>query len=297
MRASLRRAVVLVALMSLASGCGTLSVAEERRIGAAQQRLIRQTSTLLRDRVVTEYVRKLGEELARSSETTPFELRFYVVEDEALSAFATFGGAIYINSGIITASSDVSELAGVIAHEIGHVTARHLAQNAKRRRNTGFIANLVELVASLFSRSPIMDDAARRLAELGALGYLNTFTREFEAEADTLAVQALIKAGYDPEGMLRLFRTLQSEQSGGTSLRFVQDHPTNEERIDAVHRQIAAAGSPAGKSEDLGRLEIIQARIELISGTDSDVADDEEEDDVETSKISDAEPLTAPLAQ
>ncbi len=296
MKASFQRSVVLVALMSFASACATLSVTEERRIGAEQQRRIRQTSTLLRDRVVTEYVRKLGEELARSSESTPFELRFYVIEDESLNAFATFGGAIYIHSGIINVSNDVSELAGVIAHEIGHVTARHLAQNARRQRNTGVLAKLAAVVARLFLRVPIVDRATEELTELAALGYLNSFSREFEAEADTLAVKALIKAGYDPEGTIRLFRKLQSEQSGGTSLRFLQDHPTSEERIDAVQRQIAAAGSPGGRNEDLGRLEIIQARIKLISGTDSDVADDED-DQPETSKISDAAPLNAPLVQ
>jgi predicted Zn-dependent protease len=284
-------------LLSCASACGTLSAAEERRIGAAQQRRIRQTSTLLRDRVVSEYVRKLGEELARSSETTPFELRFYVIEDESLNAFATFGGAIYIHSGIITVSNDVSELAGVIAHEIGHVTARHLAQNARRQRNTGFIAKVLASISSIFTRIPIVDRALQDLTELAAVGYLNSFTREFEDQADTLAVQALIKAGYDPEGMVRLFRTLQSEQGKGAPLRFLQDHPTSQERIDSVQRLIAEAGSPEGKSDDLGRLEIIQARIQLISGTDSDVADDEDEDEVETRKISDAEPPTAPLAQ
>jgi predicted Zn-dependent protease len=282
MRGSFRRAVALITLASFASACGTLSVAEERRIGAAQQRQIRQTSTLLRDRVVVDYIRKLGDDLAKNSETTPFELRFYVVEDESLNAFATFGGAIYIHSGIITVSNDVSELAGVIAHEIGHVTARHLAQNAKRQRNTGVVANIVAFALLIFTGGvggQLGQEAAQRLTALAAIGYLNSFTREFEAEADTLAVKALIKSGYDAEGMVRLFRTLQGEQGGGGPLRFLQDHPTNEERISSVEKQIADAGSPEGKSDDRGRLEIIQERIKLIAGTDSDVTDDEDEDE------------------
>ncbi len=274
------RPIALVVLASFGSACGTLSVAEERRIGAAQQRQIRQTSGLLRDRVVVDYVRKLGDELAKSSETTPFELRFYVVEDESLNAFATFGGAIYINSGIITTSNDVSELAGVIAHEIGHVTARHLAQNAKRQQNTGIAANLFAFALTILTGGvggQLGQAAAQQLTALTAIAYLNSFTREFEAEADRLAVKTLIKAGYDAEGMVRLFRTLQAEESGGSQIRFLQDHPTNEERIAQVQQLIAEAGSPDGKSDDRGRLEIIQERIKLVAGTDSDVVDDEEE--------------------
>jgi beta-barrel assembly-enhancing protease len=293
-RDSFRTAVALTVLVSVVSGCRTLSVSEERSIGAQQQRNIRQTTTLLRDRVVVDYVRKLGEELARSSGTTPFELRFYVVEDESLNAFATFGGAIYIHSGIIRASNDVSELAGVIAHEIGHVTARHLAQNAERQRNTGIIASIVQLAILIFG-GPVTP-VAEELTELAALGYLNTFSREFEAQADTLAVQTLIKAGYDPEGMLRVFRTLQADQTGGATLRFLQDHPTSEERIRAVERQIAEAAAPEGRNDDRGRLEIIQARIELVAGTDSDLADEEDEE-LETGRISEVELGNAPLAQ
>ena len=284
MSGSVRRIVALIVLASFASACGTLSVAEERRIGAAQQRQIRQTAGLLRDRVVVDYIRKLGDDLAKSSETTPFELRFYVIEDESLNAFATFGGAIYIHSGIITVSNDVSELAGVIAHEIGHVTARHLAQNAKRQQNTGIIAQLAAFAIAILTGGvggQLGQQAAQQLTALTAIAYLNSFTREFEAEADTLAVKALIKAGYDAEGMIRLFRTLQAEQGGGGTIRFLQDHPTNEERIDSVQKQILESGSPEGKSDDRGRLEIIQERIKLVSGTDSDVTDEEDEEDEE----------------
>ena len=278
------RPIALVALAAFSSACGTLSVAEERRIGAAQQRQIRQTSGLLRDRVVVDYVRKLGDELAKSSETTPFELRFYVVEDESLNAFATFGGAIYIHSGIITVSNDVSELAGVIAHEIGHVTARHLAQNARRQQNTGIIANIAAFALTILTGGAggqLGQQAAQQLTALTAIAYLNSFTREFEAEADQLAVKTLIKAGYDAEGMVRLFRTLQTQEGGGSQIRFLQDHPTNEERIASVQKDIADAGAPEGKSDDRGRLEIIQERIKLVAGTDSDVVDEEDEEEEE----------------
>lgn len=262
--------VVGTAVMcALLTACGTISVPEEKRIGAEVQRQIRGSLTLVRDKVIVDYVRNLGAELAAASRPSPFELRFYVVEDESLNAFAIFGGSIYIHTGIITASNDVSELAGVMAHEIGHITARHLAQNVRRQRNTGVIANIATLAIAVLTGSNLAAQGGEVLTSLGAQTYLNSFTREAEAEADDLAVETLVRAGYDPEGMIRLFRTLQSEGGDG-GIRFLQDHPTNQERIDAVNAKIAALGASGGRTDDRGRLPIIQERIKLVAGSDSD---------------------------
>jgi len=270
---------VSVAVLALAvTACGTLSVSEEKRIGAAQQRQVRQSLDLMRDEVVLDYVRKLGSELAAASRPSPFELRFYVVEDESLNAFATFGGAVYIHTGIIQRSNDVSELAGVIAHEIGHVTARHLAQNARTRQNTGIAAQIAAIAVAIATGNNLLARGGQLLTDMSATAFLNSFTREFEAEADDLAVETLINAGYDPEGMIRLFNTLQAE-SGGGGIRFLQDHPTNAERISAVQKRIEDAGFPDGKASDGGRLEIIKERIELLAGTEDDSFYDEDEDD------------------
>jgi predicted Zn-dependent protease len=257
--------------------CGTISVNEEKRIGAEAQRQIRGSLTLVRDKVIVDYVRKLGAELVAASRPSPFEVRFYVVEDETLNAFAIFGGAIYMHTGIVTASNDVAELAGVMAHEIGHITARHLAQNVRRRRNTGILAGIATMAIAVITGSQIAAQGGEVLTSLGAQTYLNSFTREAEAEADDLAIETLSRAGYDPEGMIRLFRTLQAE-SGDGGIRFLQDHPTNDERIDAVSAKIAALGVVGGRSDDRGRLPIIQERIKLVAGSDADYEYEDEED-------------------
>lgn len=280
MKFRILRPVAVVLIGGCLAACGTLSVTEEKRIGAQQQRQVRQTLSLVRDQVVVDYVRKLGAELAQSSRPSPFEMRFYVVEDESLNAFATFGGAIYIHTGIITTSADVSELAGVIAHEIGHVTARHLAQNARTRQNTGFMAQVAAIAIAIASGNPYIAQGGEVLTSFASTAFLNSFTREFEAEADVLAIETLINAKYDPEGMVRLFRTLQAE-SGGGGIRFLSDHPTNEERILAAQKQIEDAGFPSGKASDGGRLEIIKERIKLIAGTDSEFYETDDEIDEE----------------
>jgi len=287
------RTMAIVALAASVTACGTLSVSEEKRLGAAQQRQVRESLTLLRDPVVVDYVRKLGATLSEGARPSPFDIRMCVVEDESLNAFATFGGSIYIHTGIINASEDVSELAGVIAHEIGHVTARHLAQNARTRRNTGVLAQIAAVAVAVVTGNPYLAQGGELLTGLSATAFLNSFTREFEAEADELAVETLINSGYDPEGMIRLFRTLKS-QGGGGGIRFLQDHPTNDERISSVEKMIEEAGFPSGKTSDGGRLEIIKKRIELIAGTDAEFfgKDDEDgldEDDLDEDDLDDEE--------
>ena len=271
----------LLALALRLGACSTLSVDDEKKLGAQAQRSQRQQAQILRDRVVVDYVRKVADDLTKAADPTPFELRVYVVEDEAINATAYPAGAIYVNTGTITVSNDVSELAGVIAHEIAHVTARHVAQNYNRQRNTGIIVQILQQLGGLFiPGGQLGAQVGAVIFDTAGRGYINSFTREAEAEADRLAIGTMVRAGYDPEGLIRLFRTLQAESGGGSGLRFLQNHPTNEERVASAERLIAEMGSPTGKSDDRGRLDIIKERIDLITGTDSDLieSDDEEEE-------------------
>jgi beta-barrel assembly-enhancing protease len=272
-------ALALVLFTSIA--CGTLSVQEEKQLGAQEQRRVRQNFQLLRDQVVVNYIRKLGADLVTSSRPSPFEFRFYVIEDESLNAFAVPGGAIYVHTGLILAANDVSELAGVMAHEIGHITARHSALQYKRARNTSIAAQLLGFVAAVLTGQP---QATGLVTELGARAYLNTFTQDAEREADKLGVETMFNAGYDASGLVRFFETLQSENGGGPRLpQFLSTHPATPERISNARKEIEAAEASGkedgGKADDGGRLEIIQERIRLIEGTDVefDTFDEDEE--------------------
>jgi predicted Zn-dependent protease len=267
----LRRAAVLVAAIALVVGsvaCGTISVQEEQELGRAVQSQVRQQLTLMRDPVTVNYIRKLGADLVQHSREAPFEFRFYVVEDEELNAFAVPGGAIYVNTGLIQAVDNVNELAGVIAHEIGHVTARHTAQLYKRQRNTGAAANVASVL-----------NAGQMATGVAAHAYINTYTQEYEREADRLGVETLVNAGYDPNGMITMFETLKREsaRSGIPLPQFLSSHPETDERIGITRSEIARYGArPAPKSSDGGRLEIIQERIRLLAGVDRDPAPDDE---------------------
>jgi predicted Zn-dependent protease len=264
-----RRALALALTVLSVTSCGTLSVQDEKELGHQYQRQIREQLTLMRDRVVVNYVRAVGAKLVEASPPSPFEFRFYVVEDDSLNAFAIPGGAIYIHSGIIQKSQNVAELAGVMAHEIGHVTSRHIAKRYSQRRGTGIVANVLAIAIAIVTGNPIAAQAGQAGVGIAATAYNASFTREDESEADDLAVRTLIKAGYDPDGLITMFQTLKGKEKGLRPPQFLLDHPATQDRIDHVSGQIRLQPSTQGlRKDDGGRLEIIQKRIELIVGTD-----------------------------
>ena len=175
--------VPLAGVLALA-GCGTLSQEKEEQIGHAVQREVRQSHQLMRDRIIVNYVRQMGDDLVAASEPTDFEIRFYVVEDEDINAFVIPGGAIYVTTGTILAAENAAQLAGVIAHEIGHVTERHFAENYRSNRNTGLAVNVVGLAAAVLTGSPLIANSANLASSVAAAAYTTSYGREAEREAD-----------------------------------------------------------------------------------------------------------------
>src|SRR5499426_3209303 len=187
-RRGARRGGGLVALLAL--GCGTLSVPEEQGLGRQMAAEVRRELVFVNDPVIVGYVRNLGESILEAAGPQPFEYRFYVVESDEINAFAAPAGHIYVHTQTILAAKNVSELAGVIAHEIGHVQRRHIAQNYNRQRNMGIGYQAAVLAAALFGGG-----AAATAASLGgglaATAYLNSFGRAAELEADSYAVETM----------------------------------------------------------------------------------------------------------
>jgi predicted Zn-dependent protease len=256
-------AALLAVLFAL--GCGTLSVQEEQALGRQMNGQIRRSLVFLPDRVVEQYVREIGADILRAAGPQPFEYHFYVVEDEDINAFAAPAGHIYIHTQTILAASNVSELAGVIAHEIGHVALRHIAENYNRQRNTGIGVRAAALAAAIFA-GPAAATAAQLGGGLAGVAYINSFSREAEMEADAFAVETMPRAGYDPNGLVTFFQTLQGE-SGGTPSDFLSSHPATADRAAAARAGIDALASSQGLAlHDNGRLQIIQRRIELVMG-------------------------------
>ena len=262
----LLESAVLVILAALGLGCGTISIDHERRLGEEFSREIRKEITLLNDEVVQGYVEAIGRSIVAASGPQPFPYHFYVVDDPELNAFAAPAGHVYLNTGILLNARNVTEVAGVMAHEVGHVAKRHVAQNYNRQRNTGIAHQMAVFAASIFA--PAWAGATNLVGGLGGMAYLNNFTRDAEREADAFAIEVMPRAGYDPIGLVTFFRTLQSQGSGGHVPAFLSSHPTTNERIENAQQMISDANLPAGlHRDDGGRFEIIQYRVRMRTGT------------------------------
>jgi predicted Zn-dependent protease len=267
LRIAPRSCVILAGPMAvlLLGGCATLTVPQEKELGEEFSREIRREVTLLRDSLVTGYVERIGHDIVAAAGPQPFAYHFYVVDDDEINAFAAPAGHIYVHTETILMARNVSELAGVIAHEVGHVAKRHIAQNYNRQRNTG-IAHQGAVIAAGVLGGSTAAGAANLGGALAGTAYLNKFGRDAERESDAFAVEVMPRAGYDPIGLVTFFKTLRSETgSGGAS--FLSSHPATDERIEETRRLIEALPPRAGlRVDDSGRLEIIQQRIRLLTG-------------------------------
>lgn len=243
------------------TGCGTVTVHEEKQLGAEIAQQARGELLFIRDAVVLDYVRSIGEEIVAAAGPQPFEYHFEVVEDDEINAFAAPAGYIYIHSGTILQARNVSEVASVLAHEVGHVALRHIAQNYDRQRNVGTAAQAGALAASVFGFGGL----ANLGGGLASMALLNSFSRADELEADAFAIEVMPGAGYDPHGMLTFLQVVRRE-SGSVGLAFFSSHPATEDRIEETAALLAELPERSGLAvSDRGRLEIIQRRIQLLT--------------------------------
>jgi predicted Zn-dependent protease len=280
-----RKATATALLLSLclpAAACTPrmLTVAEERQIGEANQQAIRQQNLLLRDRVIVTYVRKLGAELAKAAPPSPYDLRFYVVESDDIGAFAIAGGSIYVNTGTILKAQNRAELAGVMAHEIGHVTQRHIIQNFQKIQKANFFQRMFATIIGLVTGNPYALNTGDLLIGIGGATYTASFSRDYEREADNVGVETLIRADYDPERLASFFETLMKEEPKSGIPQFLSTHPATPERIQNVRALIAAAPKLGDRRTEDEKLAAIQKRIKLIQGMGND-PDDEADDEAD----------------
>ncbi|HEX4604840.1 MAG TPA: M48 family metallopeptidase [Candidatus Angelobacter sp.] len=204
----------------------------------AQQ--VEQSSHLITDPVVNEYVNRVGQNLSRNSDTRlPFTIKVLDVEEP--NAFALPGGYMFVNSGTILLADDESELAGVMAHEIGHVAACHAARGATR----GTLAQLA-MIPVIIMTGGIAGIGVNQAANFGIPAVFSKFGRNFEAQADYLGVQYSYKAGYDPNGMINFFEKLEAldKRRPGFARKLYGDHPQTPDRIAQSQREIGTILPP-----------------------------------------------------
>ena len=221
---------------NVGKGMNFYSLEREIALGKALAQEVERSSKLIDDPVVTEYVNRVGQNLVRNSDAqVPFTIK--VIDSDEVNAFALPGGFFYVNSGLILRAQEESELAGVMAHEISHVTARHGTKQATK-------GELIQLGAM----------AAMIVVPYGWAGYgisqgMNLaipltflkFSRDAEREADFLGIQYMYKAGYDPNAYVTFFERIQADEKRrpGTIPKFFSTHPPTPERIELAQKEIA----------------------------------------------------------
>jgi beta-barrel assembly-enhancing protease len=209
------------------------SLETEIRVGKEYAQMIESSVKLVRDPVITEYVNRTGQNIVRNSDAkVPFTIK--VIDSSEVNAFALPGGFLYVHSGLLLAADDEAELAGVMAHEVAHVTARH----AMRQMTRANFANIASIPLIFVGGG--VGYAARAAAGLGVpMGFLK-FSRAFEEEADYLGVQYMYKAGYDPRSFTSFFEKIHAKekQKPGTLSKVFASHPPIESRLAKTQKQI-----------------------------------------------------------
>jgi beta-barrel assembly-enhancing protease len=219
-------------------GVNFYSIEKEIAIGKQLAQEVERQAKIVDDPVIAEYVNRLGQNLVRNSDAkVPFTIK--VLDSEEVNAFALPGGFFFVNTGLILKADNEAELAGVMAHEIAHVAARH----ATRQDSRSQIVNYASI--PLIFLGGWTGYAIRQAAGLGIpIGFLG-FSRGFEAEADQLGLQYLYKAGYDPTSFIDFFEKIETleKKKPGTIAKVFSTHPMTDARIklsqEAIQKNLA----------------------------------------------------------
>ena len=210
------------------------SLETEIRMGKQYSMQVENSVKLVQDPVVTEYVNRIGQNLVRNSDAqVPFTIK--VIDSDEVNAFALPGGFFYVNSGLILAADEEAELAGVMAHEISHVAARH-GMRQMTRMNWAQIGTLPLIFVGGGIGYGIYEASGLALP----LTFMK-FQRNFEAEADYLGLQYMYKTGYDPQAFIAFFEKIQAKEKKkpGTIAKAFASHPQTPDRIEASQKEIA----------------------------------------------------------
>jgi predicted Zn-dependent protease len=245
-----------------------MTPADERRLGTDLMRQLRQSLPLVEDPAVNGYIQDLGMRLASHADAGEHQLTFFVVDSPRINAFAMPGGYIGINRGLIAAARSESELAGVLAHEIAHVTQRHIARRMLQSEGLSMRTAAMVLAGILLGMQNPQAGAAAAIGGIaGSVESQLAFSRDFEREADRVGIRILADADFNPEGMPRFFnRLLEESRYRREPPPYLSTHPLTTERI-ADTRSRAADLEP-DKVFESTTFDLVKARIE-VAGQDS----------------------------
>ncbi|HWY96813.1 MAG TPA: M48 family metalloprotease [Steroidobacteraceae bacterium] len=227
-----------------------VSLEEEYRAGLGWFAGIRQSGQIIEDPEISDYIQQIGHSLSSRAEEGQHQFYYFVMKDPVINAFAMPGGFIAINSGLILATNNENELAGVMAHETAHVTQRHLVRGLIDQSHAGLMSTAAMLAAILLGAtagrgSPDAMEGAILATQSAAIQHQINYTRANEFEADRIGIGTMASAGYDPLGMASFFQTLDRNSPDPSRIKAVEfliDHPLSAERVAEARNRAEQIG-------------------------------------------------------
>lgn len=238
-------------------GFNLFSTEQDVELGRKSAIEVERQVPLLRDEGIVNYVQQLGTKLAARAHGAKFAYQFKVIAARDINAFALPGGFVYVNAGAIAAAKNEGELAGVIAHEINHVSLRHGTNQASK----AYIAKAgLDILRSLAGGQPDLDQAITVIGGAGANMVFLKFGRTAERQADIEGARLMAAAGYDPRDMAAFFQTIQS-QDGQRAPEFLSDHPDPGNRIASINEELRNLRLSQSPVRDTNEFKQAKARL------------------------------------
>ena len=248
--------------------CFGISIKEEQELGEQFMRMVRSRMPLVQDPGVTAYVNEIGKEIVRQIGPQPFEYHFYVIKEDTFNAFAGPGAHICVNSGLMVKMESESELAGILGHEIAHVTCRHISDKIQRSSKTSLIS-LAGMVAGIFLGIGGLAEASQAVI-MGTLSGVQSadlaYSREDEVQADFYGLEYLEKAGYSAGGLLTALKRIKAADYLGADFPvYLSTHPAVDDRIVFISSRL---DDPPKKPDVHTTISFKQAQTRLIAATE-----------------------------
>lgn len=266
---SLRPFLLLILILCLSGphlAQGAFTLEDEKRLGKEFYDNLEKHQAISHNQRATIYVATVGNKILANSESLPYSYRFSVIKSQAVNAFATPGGYVYINEGLLTLVESESELAGVLAHEIAHINARHIADSIEKSKKLN-IATLAAVLAGAFLG--VGADLGAAVASFSIAGMQSMslkYSRDHEEEADRLGMAYLVSTGYDAKSMLDFFKIMRRYEFYSNSIpSYFLTHPGTDERIRYLDAMIQTTYKRRGKDSIVGNLKRIQTLVLLQS--------------------------------
>jgi predicted Zn-dependent protease len=233
----MRQISLTIAAIALLAGCG-VSTQQEVQMGQQEAQQVNAQLPMVQDAVINNYVNALGNRIASRTSRADLNWQFAVVNSDMVNAFALPGGFIYVNRGVLERASNMSEVAGVLGHEIEHVVRRHSVKQMENAQGANVGVGILCALTGV-----CQSGVAQAAINIGGTAVFAKFSRTDEIQADEGGFNNLIRAGISPRGMYTLFQKLLAEEQrsggGGATAGWFSDHPGTQDRLADIQRMLS----------------------------------------------------------